>query len=61
MAGGWDGVMPEGGALAELKYDGFRCGYFPGLDRKPGLWTLDGQWLADAGSVAHPFSPVDRL
>jgi ATP-dependent DNA ligase len=28
--------------MAEEKVDGWRCLYFPGVDRKPGLWTRGG-------------------
>ncbi len=51
LAGRWDGAMPEGGALAELKHDGFRCGFFPGLDRQPGLWTRNGMSMPGASHI----------
>lgn len=51
LAGRWDGSLPEGGAMVERKYDGFRCGFFPGLDRQPGLWTRGGMPMPGAGHI----------
>lgn len=51
LSGRWAGVMPEGGAMVELKHDGYRCLSFPGLDRKPGLWTRNGMPMPGAGHI----------
>lgn len=42
LAGRYAGHLPDGGAMAEEKIDGWRCLLFPGLDRQPGLWTRGG-------------------
>lgn len=42
LAGRYAGRLPDGGVMAEEKVDGWRCLSFPGLDRKPGLWTRSG-------------------
>lgn len=47
--------MPDGGALVELKVDGWRCLFFPGRDGKPGLWTRGGMPIMGADHV------LDRL
>jgi ATP-dependent DNA ligase len=43
--------MPDGGAMIELKHDGYRCLFFPGLNRKPGLWTRNGMSMPGAGHI----------
>lgn len=42
LAGRYAGRLPDAGVMAEEKIDGFRCLFFPGVDRKPGLWTRGG-------------------
>ena len=37
--------------MVELKHDGYRCLVFPGLDRKPGLWTRNGMPMPGAGHI----------
>lgn len=52
LAGRWAGVMPgPAGALIERKHDGFRCLFFPGLDRRPGLWTRNGMPMPGASHI----------
>lgn len=51
LAGRWAGQMPDGGAMVERKHDGFRCLFFPGLNRQPGLWTRNGMPMPGAGHV----------
>ncbi|SKB38858.1 hypothetical protein [Sphingopyxis flava] len=44
--------MPDlAGVMVERKYDGFRCLFFPGLDRRPGLWTRNGMPMIGAGHI----------
>lgn len=42
LAGRYAGRLPEDGMMAEEKVDGWRCLFFPGIDRRPGLWTRGG-------------------
>jgi len=51
LAGRWAGVLPEGGAMVERKLDGFRCLFFRGLDRQPGLWTRGGMPMPGASHI----------
>ena len=51
LSGRWTGVLPEGGAMCERKYDGWRALFFRGLDRQPGLWTRSGILLLGAGHI----------
>lgn len=52
LAGRWAGVMPgPAGVLVERKWDGFRCLFFPGLDRRPGLWTRNGMPMPGVGHI----------
>lgn len=37
--------------MVERKHDGFRCLFFPGLDRQPGLWTRNGMPMPGAGHI----------
>lgn len=51
LAGRYAGRLPDAGVMAEEKIDGWRCLFFPGVDRKPGLWTRGGL----------PFRGVDHI
>lgn len=37
--------------MVERKHDGFRCLFFRGLDRQPGLWTRGGMPMPGAGHI----------
>ena len=54
----WRGTLPEGGALASVKVDGFRATYFRGVDAVPRLWTRQGMPLPGA---AHVFARVQAM
>ena len=51
LSGRWAGVLPDGGAMIECKHDGFRCLFFRGLDRQPGLWTRGGMPMPGTGHI----------
>lgn len=60
LAGRWTGAMPDpAGAIVERKHDGFRCLFFPGLDRKPGLWTREGMAMPGAGHILNRLIEIE--
>ncbi|MBB4859607.1 ATP-dependent DNA ligase [Novosphingobium chloroacetimidivorans] len=52
--------MPEGGVLAERKWDGWRCLYFRGLDGKPRLWSRNGMPLEGADHILHRLMLIEE-
>lgn len=59
LAGRWAGAMPEGGAMIERKHDGFRCLFFPGIDRKPGMWTRGGMPMPGVGHIFERLMQIE--
>lgn len=53
LAGRWNGHVPDGGIMAEEKKDGWRAGWFPGLDGQPRLWTRNGMPIEGTDHIAH--------
>lgn len=60
LAGRWAGILPEGGAMAELKVDGWRCLYFPGIDRARGLWTRGGMPVNGASHILSRLVEIEE-
>jgi ATP-dependent DNA ligase len=56
----WTGAMPEGGAMAELKHDGFRCLFFRGIDDVPRLWTRNGMPIEGCDHILHRLLLIER-
>lgn len=61
LAGRWRGAVPDGGIACEVKIDGWRAAWFPGLDGKPRLWTRGGQPIEGAGHIAHWLGIMERV
>jgi len=60
LAGEWDGFVPEGGTLAELKVDGWRCLYTTGIEGGPRLWSRSGVPLDGADHVLYHCDLIAR-
>ena len=59
LAGRWSGAMPEGGMMSEVKVDGWRCLFFPGIDGNTGLWTRNGMPLRGAGHIHERLMQIE--
>lgn len=60
LAGRWAGRVLEAGTLVEEKRDGFRCLFFPGVDRVPALWTRNGIPMPGAGHILARLLEVEQ-
>ena len=61
LAGRWGGDLPADEVMVEQKFDGFRAGYWRGLDGKPRLWTRNGHPIEGTGHIAHKLAVMERL
>lgn len=53
------GALPDGGAMIERKWDGFRCLFIRGIDGKPGLWTRQGMPIEGCDHILRQLIRVD--
>lgn len=60
LATDWKGHIPEGGAAFEVKFDGFRCLRFRGIDGKPYLFTRQGQIIHGCDHIAHRLALIEE-
>lgn len=60
LAGDWRGKLPEGGAMAEPKIDGFRAMRFTGIDGKVRLWTRNGMPIEGVGHILWQLDAIER-
>ena len=61
LAERWSGDLLTDTALVECKMDGFRAGYWRGLDGKPKLWTRNGHPIEGTGHIIHVLSVMEHL
>lgn len=61
LAGRWNGNLLSDTALVECKMDGFRAGYWRGLDGKPKLWTRNGHPIEGTAHIMHVLSVMEHL
>lgn len=61
LAGRWSGSVPDGGVGAEVKIDGWRASWFPGLDGQAKLWTRNGQPIEGIAHIAHRLAIMERI
>ena len=53
--------MPAGGFMAEQKMDGWRAGYWRGLDGTAKLWTKNGHAIEGVGHILHRLAIMERI
>lgn len=60
LAADWRGAIPEGGLMAEQKFDGWRAARFPGVDGQVRLWTRNGMTIEGAGHILYRLDLMER-
>ena len=62
LAGTWNKKdPPNGGCIAELKYDGWRALYFRDHEKKPRLWTRNGYPIEAIGHILHKLAAMEAV
>lgn len=57
----WRGTLPDGGALAERKWDGWRATWFTGIDGAARLWSRNGLPLPGVEHIAARMRAMERV
>lgn len=60
LAGDYRGALTLGGAMGELKHDGFRCLRFAGIDGKARLWTRQGIPIEGCDHIAYRLGLIEE-
>ena len=61
LASDYAGHLPGSGLACEVKFDGWRCLRFRGLDGKPRLWSRNGHPLEGADHIVHQLDLFERV
>lgn len=61
LAADYRGTLPDGGAMAEQKIDGWRAARFPGVTGITRLWTRNGMPIEGVDHILYRLAQIERM